>query len=176
MIDARWSEQVKHRPCSARTRIRHGVDDMLQTRVQHGPTAHGTRLERHVEGAAVEPPRAEAAGRAPEDEDLRVGRRVVSTSRRFRARATTRPSRTTTAPIGTSRCAGARRAARRRCLFCQTCATTPPDRYFFFRASLASNRPKPAVFLVLISLRPVSTCAISCMVATTGWPTSPDAT
>src|SRR5688500_4352747 len=40
------------------------------------------------------------------------------------------------------------------------------DNHFFFSFSLPSRLPKPAFFFVLISLRPVSTCAISLIVWT----------
>ena len=46
-------------------------------RVQQGAGAHHTRLERHDEGAVVEPPATEHAGRVPQGQQLGVGRRVL---------------------------------------------------------------------------------------------------
>ena len=80
-----------------------------------GTGAHRARLERHDEGAALEPP---AAGRlappraAPRSRRARSGR--ASASRTLRPRPTTAPSGSrTTAPIGTSPVARAARASSR---------------------------------------------------------------
>ena len=55
VVETRLGEQVDHRARSAGLGIRRAVDHARQARVQHGAAAHGARLQRDVERAAVEP-------------------------------------------------------------------------------------------------------------------------
>ncbi|MNV23761.1 hypothetical protein D3C71_1147950 [compost metagenome] len=78
VVDLGMAEQVEHRACRARLGICRTVHHPRQPRMQHGAAAHGTRLQRDVEAAAVEPVVGEPLRRRAQGHDLGVGRGVVA--------------------------------------------------------------------------------------------------
>ena len=110
---------VQHRPveqieaATRRTCLGIGgpIDEVSETGVDHRTRAHRARLERDDEGAVLEPPVADLLGRVAQRQYLGVRCGSPVSSRSLWRAASTSPSRTTTAPTGTSPCSSAARAS-----------------------------------------------------------------
>lgn len=86
-------------------------DAAVYAGVDHEAGAHEAGLQRDIDGAAGEPPAAKDARGLHHCAELRVGRGVKVQLAAVVARATTWPSQTTTAPMGTSPSAAAASAS-----------------------------------------------------------------
>ena len=81
MVDGGVAKHIEHRACSARLRLGRTIDHGIDARMQHGAAAHGARLQRHIQGAAIEPVVAQLLRRSAQCLHFGMGRRVIARER-----------------------------------------------------------------------------------------------
>ena len=103
VVEARLAEDVEHAARGARLRIGRSVDDARHSSEHDRARAHRARLQGHIEDRVGNAPAADPLRGLAQRQHLGMGGGVGRAARaRFAAAASTSPSRTTTAPIGTS--------------------------------------------------------------------------
>ena len=81
VVDLRIAKDIEHRASRPRLGLGRAIDHGIDPRMQHGTAAHGTRLQRHVQGAAIEPVVAQTLGRSAQCQHLGMGGGVLPRQR-----------------------------------------------------------------------------------------------
>src|SRR5579875_3789769 len=104
-------QHLKHRSNSTRFGIGGTINQSRQSGVDHGPGAHGARLQGHIELAIEQSVIGRCISGGTQGNNFSMGSGIYVAQDPVLPRAMIWPPSTATAPIGTSPAAAARRAS-----------------------------------------------------------------